>query len=245
MAIILAFVTGTSPSLVAFVLICNAILVAFLFAVGFTAPSKPESRRVILIWTAGLACYCSFIALVVYSGLLERAFIPFGPLFLIVTITLAVAVGFTRLGEQIADGVPLAWLVLFQGFRLPLELVLHDWYSSRTIPETMTWTGSNWDILTGIFACLAFAFVGRRIWLAWLFNLAGIALLLNVGRVAIMSSAVPFGWQVDPPLELILYLPYAYIVPICVGGAALGHVLLTRRLMSITRVDFAGLRDVK
>ena len=46
-----------------------------------------------------------------------------------------------------------------------------------------------------------------------------------------MSSPVPFGWQVDPPLELILFLPYAFIVPICVGGAALGHTLLTRKLL--------------
>jgi hypothetical protein len=127
--------------------------------------------------------------------------------------------------------VSLAWLVGFQGFRLPLELVLHDWYASGTIPETMTWSGSNWDILSGIFALLSCFFVNDRRWLAWVFNIVGIILLLNVGRVAIMSSPVPFGWQVDPPLELILFLPYAFIVPICVGGAALGHTLLTRKLL--------------
>ena len=98
----------------------------------------------------------------------------------------------------------------------------------------MTWTGSNWDIVSGILACLLCAFVDNRNWLAWIVNIVGIVLLINVGRVAVMSSPVPFGWQVDPPLELILYLPYAYIVPICVGGAALGHVLLTRKLLSLS-----------
>ncbi len=44
-------------------------------------------------------------------------------------------------------------------------------------------------------------------------SLLGICLLLNVSRVAIMSSPVPF-------------------VPVCVGGALAGHVILTRRLVS-------------
>lgn len=184
-----------------------------------------------LRWIFGIALYCTMIAWLVHDGLLKRAFIPYGPLFLGGTVTIAIAVGFTRLGTRIANGVPIAWLVFFQAFRFPLELVLHDWYISGTIPETMTWTGSNFDILSGVLACLTCAFVGKRLWLAWSFNIVGILLLMNVGRVAILSSPVPFGWQVDPPLELILYLPYVYIVPICVGGAALGHVLLTRRLL--------------
>ncbi len=58
--------------------------------------------------------------------------------------------------------------------------------------------------------------------------------LMNVARTAILSSPVPFGWQVEPPLELILYMPYVFIVPVSVGVAALGHVLLTRRLRSIS-----------
>jgi hypothetical protein len=29
---------------------------------------------------------------------------------------------------------------------------------------------------------------------------------------------VPFGWDVEPKLELIAYLPYAFFAPICVGG---------------------------
>ncbi len=217
--------------MIAFVMICLSILVAFLGAAGFTATSRADSVRVVSRWAVGIGAYCAIIAGIVYSGLLERPFIPNGPLFIGSTIFLAIAIGFSPLGTRIGTGVPLACLVGFQGFRLPLELVLHDWAFSGTIPATMTWTGSNWDILSGLMACLLCVFVSKRYWLAWLFNIFGIILLINVGRVAILSSPVPWGWQVDPPLELILYLPYAFIVPICVGGAAFGHVLLTRRLM--------------
>ena len=226
-----AFVQGSAVSIVVFVAICAAILIALVAAAKITLGSDNDSRRITLQLCVSLSVYGAAIAGILFTGLLERAFIPFGPIFLLVTVSIASGVGFTRLGTKISSGISLAWLVGFQGFRLPLELVLHDWFKSGTIPETMTWTGSNWDILTGILACLLCAFVGKRHWLAWIFNGIGIILLINVGRVAIMSSPVPFGWQVDPPLELILYLPYVYIVPICVGGAALGHVLLTRRLM--------------
>jgi hypothetical protein len=227
----IAFIHGSTVSLIVFVAICAGILIAFITAAHVTSRSHKDSYRVTLRLCISIGVYCVLIACILASGLLDRAFIPFGPIFLLGTVSIAIVVGFTRVGTNIATGIPLAWLVGFQGFRLPLELVLHDWHAAGTIPETMSWTGSNWDILTGILACLMCAFVGTRHWLAWVFNIVGIILLANVGRVAIMSSPLPFGWQVDPPLELIRYFPYAYIVPICVGGAALGHVLLTRCLV--------------
>ena len=52
----------------------------------------------------------------------------------------------------------------------------------------------------------------------------GFALLANVARVVVMSSPLPFAWGVEPPLQLGMHLPYALIVPICVGGALAGHV---------------------
>jgi putative effector of murein hydrolase len=53
----------------------------------------------------------------------------------------------------------------------------------------------------------------------------------NVMRVAVMSSPLPFAWQVSPPLRLIFQLPFAFIVPVCVGGALAGHIILTRALL--------------
>jgi hypothetical protein len=34
----------------------------------------------------------------------------------------------------------------------------------------------------------------------------------------------------DPPLLLAFHFPYGFIVPICVGGALLGHLLVFRWL---------------
>jgi hypothetical protein len=37
--------------------------------------------------------------------------------------------------------------------------------------------------------------------------------------------------MVTPPLLLALHLPYAWIGPVCVGGALAGHIVLTRALL--------------
>lgn len=246
MTSVFAIANGSQWSVTVFVAICGMVVFAFLAAVACTAQSRTESRKLAIRSAVVIVLYLMVTALLVRSGLFKRSFIPYGPMFLIGTVSAASVFGLTPIGNKVAQRVSTAWLVLFQAFRLPLELVLHDWYKSGTIPETMTWTGSNWDIATGVLALLTFAFVNHRRWLAWLFNIVGIVLLLNVGRVAILSSPVPFGWHVDPPLELILTLPYAYIVPICVGGAALGHVVLTRRLLSkVVRPDVEESRSTR
>ena len=227
----LAFVAGSSISLMVFVAICCVILVLFLVAAAVTTETREQSQRAASMLSVCLAIYLMLIAAIVNSKILERAFIPLGPMYFVTTIGLAMAIGFSPVGSRMAAGVPLAFLVGFQAFRLPLECVLHEWYLTGTIPESMTWSGSNWDIASGMIALAASPLAGRWRILAWLANLVGIFLLINVGRVAILSSPVPFGWDVEPKLELISHLPYAYIVPICVGAAALGHVLLTRRLL--------------
>ena len=144
-------------------------------------------------------------------------------------VTLAAA--FSPLGRRYAAAIPIAALVGFQSFRLPLELVLHLWAQQGTIPVSMTWSGANWDIVSGLVALLATPFAQRLRAVAWIANVVGLVLLLNVMRVAILSSPVPFGWDVEPPLLLAAHLPYALIGPIAVGGALFGHIVLTRALL--------------
>jgi hypothetical protein len=96
----------------------------------------------------------------------------------------------------------------------------------------MTWTGRNWDIASGVLALVAAPLCKRSMAWAWLANGVGLALLANVVRVVILSSPVPFGWPVSPKLELIYHVPYALIAPVCIGGALIGHIALTRALLA-------------
>lgn len=125
-------------------------------------------------------------------------------------------------------GLPVWALVAFQSFRLPLELVLHAWGEQGFIPMTMTWEGSNLDVVAGVGAVLIAPLAFRWPAAAWVINVVGFALLLNVMRVAMLSSPVPFGWGLEEPLLIAFLWPYALIVPVCVAGALAGHVVLTR-----------------
>lgn len=144
---------------------------------------------------------------------------------------ISLAAALSPFGRRFATTLPLAALVGFQSFRLPLELILHEWAQQGTIPVSMTWNGSNFDIVSGMVALAAAPFAGRHRVIAWIANLVGLALLLNVMRVAVLSSPLPFAWGVEPPLQLAAYLPYVLIAPVCVGGALFGHVVLTRALL--------------
>jgi hypothetical protein len=134
------------------------------------------------------------------------------------------------IGKSLSIQLPLAWIIGFQVFRLPLELVLHSWAEQGTIPMTMTWNGQNWDIVSGVVALVCAPLASRVRAAGWLANIVGFVLLLNVARVAILSSPLPFAWGLASPLQLGFHLPYAFIVPVCVGGALAGHIVLTRKL---------------
>lgn len=225
------FHPASPPSVFAFLLICVAVVAAFLLGVwrsarfeGFDPFRRTFGVAVALILWLGLA------AGLVASGWVEAVpgrLMAFGTGIMLGSVL----IGFSRIGAWLALQRSIPWLVAFQGFRLPLELVLHSWVSQGVIPESMTWTGSNWDVLSGI-AALALAPFSRRSRLAaWTGNIIGFLLLLNVGRVAVLSAPGPFGrHDITPKLLLPYHLPYAMIVPICIGGALIGHIALTRAL---------------
>jgi len=222
------FLPASIGSLACFGIILLAVLLALLWAVQHTY----QSFKVTALSGVALGLWLGAQSALVASGRL--ASLPmqgmpffFGPILLIWT-----GVALSPVGRRMAATLPLAALVGFQVFRLPLELVLHSWFTQGTIPETMTWSGQNWDIFSGVLALICAPLANRYRAVARYANIIGLALLGNVMRVAVMSSPVPFGWPVQPPLLLAYHLPYALIGPVCVGGALFGHLVLTRALWS-------------
>lgn len=220
------FVPASAPSLAAFCAIVVAVSYALLLAVHLSYRSFKVTALAGVLLGIWLGLQSAFVA----SG--RMASLPFNglPFFFGSILVIWTALALSSVGRRIATTLPLAALVGFQAFRLPLELVLHSWAGQGTIPGTMTWTGQNWDILSGLAALVCAPLANRHPQAARVANIIGLALLLNVVRVAILSSPVPFGWGVQPPLLLAFYLPYSLIGPVCVGGALFGHLVLTRAL---------------
>jgi hypothetical protein len=229
------------PSLIstlAFVTIVVAVALTFPAAVWFgtlRASGPAPARRAALRACGGTLGVLAVTAALAESGALARPPRGLGVMAYIIACNLGAAgLAFSGLGQRIAQGLPLYALVGFQVFRLPLELVLHQWYMEGVLPVQMTYAGHNFDILTGLFALGAaplmfFGKLSRRT--AWVFNLVGSALLLNVGSIAVRSSPVPLRTYVnEPPVLLALHAPFTWIVPVCVAGALFGHLITFRRL---------------
>lgn len=175
--------------------------------------------------------YLLLFALVVQSGLPLTHTLPVVPLLFLSVLVGAVVFAFSPFGTSVALTHPLSILIGVQAFRFPLELILHHWTEIGTIPPTMTWSGQNVDIISGILSLLAIPFVNKSRLIAWAVNTVGFLLLFNVLRVVILSSPLPFAWPLEHPLLLIAYLPYALIGPLFVGFALAMHLITFRKLI--------------
>jgi hypothetical protein len=169
------------------------------------------------------------------SGVLATKMLPPPALlYAFVCLGVAAATAYSTLGTRLVSAVPIAWLIGFQSFRLPLELVLHAWWKEGVLPIQMTFAGQNLDIVSGVSALglgiwAAVGRVPRSIVLS--FNLLGLGLLINVMTIAILSAPTPVRvYMNDPPVLLPFNFPYAWIIPWCVGGALFGHLLVFRWL---------------
>jgi hypothetical protein len=228
------FQPASATSVAAFLAIVTAVIAAFLGAVGHAVWNDPRRTRLLLTTILVLGAWLGGLTAAVVTGALLRLPLAGLPVFFSAVLLVSVATGLSPLGRRLATTVPIAALVGFHAFRLPLELVLHSWGEQGTIPMSMTWRGQNWDIITGFVALVAMPFAERHRGIAWVANVIGFALLLNVMRVALMSAPLPFGWGVTPPLLVALNFPYMLIGPVCVGGALVGHIVLTRALLRRT-----------
>lgn len=243
-----AMVSPSTASTAAFVVIVLGLafaLVAGVARAGRTLGDGAQQRR---RWTLGAALgvagYLALTGVLSGSGVLAAATLP-PPVMLFAFGSMAVAVSaaFSPLGTRLARGVPIAALVAIHGFRLPLELVLHAWKEQGVLPVQMTFEGHNFDIVSGALALLVGAWLSRAEPSSGAaraavigFNAVGFVLLLTVSTIAVLSSPVPIRTYLNEPgVLLAFYFPYGWIVPICVGGAMFGHLLIFRWLWSTGR----------
>lgn len=218
----MSFQTADPVSLLLFILFSFLMLAAVIKAIHVTSKSKE--------WLTNFSILIFLYFVSAQSGLVINHFIPFAPFLFLLLFIFSGLFSFSRAGTELAEKLPFALLIGFQGFRLPLELILHHWANLGTVPPTMTWTGQNWDIISGALAIVAIPFVNKNRYIARTVNLIGFILLLNVIRVVVLSSPLPFAWQLEKPLLLIAYFPYNLIAPLFVMPALIGHLITFRKL---------------
>jgi hypothetical protein len=234
------------------------IVLPLIVAAGFAFASDWADRRLgepidvrrrrRLILSAAVLAWLVLTTLLAASGVLRR-FDAFPPPFaglVILVVALGVGIAFSPLGTRLVRGLPLWFLVGSQVYRFPLELVMHAAALERTMPPQMSYSGQNWDILTGISAGV----LGWRLfrgpvarWIVTLWNVLGFALLVNVVTVAILSTPL-FRWFGDDRLNtFVTYPPFVWLPTVLVTAALLGHLLVWRKLRQERRGRAGGERS--
>lgn len=178
-------------------------------------------------------------AVVAWSGLLARFDITPPPMAILMptVFALALTTGLGPLGRAAAANVPLATLVGLQAFRLPLELVMHRAATSGVMPPELTYAGYNFDIVTGATALVLFIAMRAGVHVSrialWAWNLWGIACLVVITIVAVLSSPMVRAFGEDPRHinAWVLFFPYVWLPVVLVAIALAGHIIVTRALL--------------
>jgi hypothetical protein len=235
-----------APAPLAFVAL-PVLLVGLLSWAAFVAwrwsgASTKAARRASVITALATSAWMAATWTAAASGVLrqwERNPPPFAILVVLILV-LALAITYSRFGTRVATAIPLWTLVLVQAFRLPLELAMHEMYARGIMPVQMTYTGLNFDIITGTAAIpvavlYATGRTGRGIVVAW--NILGLVLLINVVTVAILATP-RFRYFGDEHLNVwVTYPPFVWLPAVMVLAALAGHLLIFRALAHQRRAD--------
>lgn len=192
-----------------------------------------------LIMGAVATVWLTITAVVAANGLLSD-FSSRPPRILMVILPVLVGsfiIAFHPATRDFLRRVPPVLLVGAQAFRIIVELLLDALFKAGLIHATMTWHGRNFDILTGLTAPIIALLIIRLAprfskSLAVIWNLAGLALLLNVAVPAILSTPSPFQvFHPNPPFILITQAPFVWLAAFFVPLALVLHLLSLRQLL--------------
>jgi hypothetical protein len=236
--------TLAEPDVLAFILIPLLLASAFVAAVVSawrSSGARERSTRAGVVAAVGTWAWLGVTWQAASSGVLQRWEQTPPPFALLVVsiVAISVVLAFSGVGRRLAMQIPLWGLVGIQGFRLPLELAMHRLSTRGIMPQQMSYSGLNFDILTGIGALVVAALLlmgvaGRRTVMVW--NVAGSLLLVNVVTVAILSTPRIRYFGPDRLSAFVTYTPFVWLPAIMVLAALLGHLLIFRALVLGARI---------
>ena len=140
-------------------------------------------------------------------------------------------------GRRFVDGLPILILTWINIVRVPVEITLYWLLLYKMVPELMTFTGRNFDILAGITAPFVAYYgiakrkLGRTALLLW--NLVCLLLLINIVVHAFLSAPSPLQkLAFEQPNIAILYFPISWLPTFIVPIILFGHLVSIRRLIN-------------
>ena len=161
-------------------------------------------------------------------------------LVLIIPLVTALWFVFSKRSNEVIDKLPADWMVKMQSFRIVVELFIWWAFLDESLPVQMTFEGRNFDILVGLTAPLA-AYLWLKqgkekpgVMIIW--NILGLALLMNIVVVAILSMPTPARvFMNEPANTLVASFPWVLLPGILVVMAYTLHFLSLKQLIRAKR----------
>ena len=219
------------PWIIEFAFFMLTIVTVLLFHWSNSGPTK--ITILLFLWGA-------IHSLLAYNGFYENVTAR-PPRFAFILIPGFVAIGYGLTPKS------LAWVkqcrntsisTFLHTVRLPVELTLHYLFTWQLIPELMTYTGRNFDIIMGITAPIVGYFYYKNklsitALIAW--NIVGLFLVSFILINGVLSAELPIQqFAFEQPNVAVKYFPFvllpALIVPIVIY-THLTDIILWRRAM--------------
>ncbi|MBT9556548.1 MAG: hypothetical protein IV100_10995 [Myxococcales bacterium] len=199
------------------------------------AAAPDRAGRLTLSAGAIIVAWVAFVGLLSGSGLLARFDLRPPPIGLLLPVILAagLTVGLSARTTFLVNGLPLAALVGLQAFRLPLELVMHEAANAGVMPVQLSFSGYNFDIVTGAGAAVLAPLIAMGKaprWAITLWNLYGFLALAAIAVIAILTAPFVRFFGDGSVNAWVAYLPFTYLPALLVVVALIGHCLVARWL---------------
>ena len=155
---------------------------------------------------------------------------------LIVPIVITIFFLISSKTNKLLLSIPEEKLIYIQSFRVVVEILLWMLLLNNLLPVQMSFEGRNFDILAGLTApVIAYFCYTKKKWsstVALVWNFAGLALLLNIIVIAILSMPTKFRvFMNEPSNTIVAYFPFILLPGILVPVAYAMHLFSIKQIL--------------
>jgi hypothetical protein len=194
-----------------------------------------NKNKVAIIYVLAMAIFTGVLSS--QDFFLDNSSLP--PRFMLLiapSVAIMVITFLTKKGRTFIDSINLEMYGYLHTVRIAVEIVLLWLFMHSLLPESMTFEGRNFDILSGLTAPLIAYFGYRKqklsngVLLSW--NAICLLLVLQVVITGILSVPSPFQqFSFDQPNVAILHFPFVWLPAIVVPIVIFGHLVSIRRVV--------------
>ena len=220
--------------------VCLVFILSGLYsALKNTGWSKNRRKKIFFVTSTVIVIWTALLTILSIKGFFsDFSKLPPRPaLAMLIPLPISIIIVFSKTGKQLLRSVPPQWLVFMQSFRIVVELLLLVAFMTGKLPVQMTFEGMNFDVITGILALpVGYLLTRKKTYaskLAIVFNVIGIALLLNILVIAVLSMPTSIRYFMNEPSNtLVANFPFILLPGVLVPIAYTIHIFSLCQLLA-------------